>query len=254
MSRPIEQYDVDRSGTAIIRFANVTKRYGEKLALSDLSLSVFAGSFFGLLGPNGAGKTTAIRLMSTLTRPSEGLVEVGGCDIVKDAKGVRRQIGVVFQNNSLDDELTIGENLHVHALVQSMPLNDAKIRAKQLLGLMGMAARTGQMVKGLSGGEKRRVEIARALLHRPRILYLDEPTVGLDTEVRNAMWGYLRQLSAAERVTVVFTTHYLEEAEANADTVAVIKQGKLLACGAVPVLCDLHGASGLTDAYLKMTA
>ncbi|WP_434026637.1 ABC transporter ATP-binding protein [[Pseudomonas] boreopolis] len=231
----------------------MTQRYGSKVALENVSLMVATGTFFALLGPNGAGKTTTIRLMSTLTRPTSGSVVVGGCDVVKDAIGVRRQIGVVFQNNSLDDELTVGENLHVHALIQSLDSRDAARRSEELLELVGMAAHRRKIVRGLSGGEKRRIEIARALLHRPKILYLDEPTVGLDAQVRNVLWSYLKQSSATEGVTVVFTTHYLEEAEANADTVAVIKGGQLLACDTAHALRQAHDANGLTEAYLRMT-
>ena len=241
-------------GVPIIAFDRVERRYEKKIAVADLSLAITAGSFFALLGPNGAGKTTTIRLMSTLTRPTKGTVSVAGHDVAKDAAGARRHIGAVFQNNSLDDDLTVCENLHLHALIQSMYTTDARRRANELLELMGMEARTTQIVRFLSGGEKRRIEIARALLHRPRILYLDEPTAGLDTQVRNAMWAYLKQLTAAEALTVVFTTHYLEEAEANADNIAVISSGRLLACGPTQAVSTTRGASGLTDAYLQMTS
>lgn len=247
-------HDQGNPGIPVITLDGVEKRYGRKVAVSDLSLAVDAGSFFALLGPNGAGKTTSIRLMSTLTRPTGGTITVAGCDVVKDARGVRRRIGAVFQSPSLDDDLTVGENLQLHALVRSMNIADARRRAGELLEVMGMATRARQMVRGLSGGEKRRVEIARALLHRPGILYLDEPTVGLDTQVRNAMWAYLKLLSALEAVTVVFTTHYLEEVEANADKVAVISGGQLLACGPIQAVVDAHGASRFTDAFLKITS
>lgn len=238
----------------IIAFDRVEKHYGKKAAIVDLSLTVATGSIYALLGPNGAGKTTTIRLMSTLTRPSRGRITVAGHDVVKDAAGARRHIGVVFQNHSLDEELTVGENLHLHALIQSMQLADARRRANELLELMGMAAHTHHFVRALSGGEKRRIEIARALLHQPRILYLDEPSVGLDTLVRNTMWEHLRYLTATEALTVVFTTHYLEEAEAYADSVAVINSGRLLACGSVHAVSETDGASGLPDAYLRMVS
>ena len=236
----------------IIEFEDVSCRYGQKVAVANVSLSVDAGTFFALLGPNGAGKTTAIRMMSTLLRPTAGSVRIGRHDVAKNAPAVRQQIGVVFQNNSLDDDLTVDENMRIHALIQSLDHKEAARRTGELLDLLGMGARKGQLVKGLSGGEKRRVEIARALLHRPKILYLDEPTVGLDAQVRNAMWQHLKQFSAAEGVTVVFTTHYLEEAEANADTVAVIHHGRLLACNTIGTIRHIHG--NLTTAYLQMTS
>jgi ABC-2 type transport system ATP-binding protein len=239
-------------GMKIIEFEDVSYRYGQKVAIANISLSVNAGVFFALLGPNGAGKTTAIRMMSTLVRPTMGSVRIGSHDVVKNAAAVRRQIGVVFQNNSLDDDLTVAENMHIHALIHSLERKDAAQRTDELLDLLGMGARKRQLVKRLSGGEKRRVEIARALLHRPKILYLDEPTVGLDTQVRHAMWQHLKQLSSTEGVTVVFTTHYLEEAEANADTVAVINSGRLLACNVIDAFRHTHG--NLTDAYLHMTS
>lgn len=247
------QHDIGRPAGPIIEFNHVGKRYRGRCAVNDLSLSIAAGSFFALLGPNGAGKTTSIRMMSTLTRPSTGTITVAGHDVVKDAARVRGQIGVVFQNHSLDDELSVNENLQLHAMIHSMPVADARRRAAALLELVGMAARARQLVRGLSGGEKRRVEIVRALLHRPRILYLDEPTVGLDTQVRNTLWSYLKCVSAAEGVTVVFTTHYLEEAEANADAVALINRGQLLGSGTIDVLNSMLGTTGLIDAYLQMT-
>lgn len=235
----------------IIEFDAVSCRFGKKTAVANISLSVSAGTFFALLGPNGAGKTTSIRMMSTLVRPTAGSVRIGGYDVVKNPSAVRRQIGVVFQNNSLDDELTVIENMRIHALIQSLEHKEAARRTDELLDLLGMGARKKQLAKGLSGGEKRRVEIARALLHRPSILYLDEPTVGLDTQVRHAMWQHLKQLSAAECVTVVFTTHYLEEAEANADDVAVINHGKLLACDTIDAFRNGYG--NLTAAYTDLT-
>lgn len=247
------QDDGAHSAHPIIEFKHVGKRYRGRTAVADLSLTIAAGSFFALLGPNGAGKTTSIRMMSTLTQPSTGTITVAGHDVVKDAARVRGQIGVVFQNHSLDDELSVNENLQLHAMIHSMPVADARHRAAALLELVGMAARTRQLVRGLSGGEKRRVELARALLHRPRILYLDEPTVGLDTQVRNTLWSYLKRISAEEGVTVVFTTHYLEEAEANADALALINRGHLLGSGTIDALNSALGTTGLTDAYLQMT-
>ena len=251
--QPAWQHEGSLPTQPIIEFSHVGKRYRGRAALADLSLTVAAGTFFALLGPNGAGKTTCIRMMSTLTRPTTGTIRVGGHDVVKDAAGVRRQIGVVFQNHSLDDDLTVNENLHLHSMIHSMQAADSRRRTNALLDLVGMAARTRQLVRSLSGGEKRRVEIVRALLHRPRILYLDEPTVGLDTQVRNALWSYLKHISAAEGVTVVFTTHYLEEAEANADEVALINRGQLLGSGTTEALNSALGTTRLTDAYLQMT-
>jgi ABC-2 type transport system ATP-binding protein len=225
----------------VIVVEKVTKRYGRMLALDDVSLTVGGRDMFALLGPNGAGKTTLIHILCTILAPDEGTAKVAGHDVVRHAVRARRNIGVVFQEPSLDDRLTAFENLNFHGLVYQVGAADRKRRIAEMLELVELADWRDKLVRTFSSGMKRRLEIARALLHNPRILFLDEPTVGLDAQARERIWAYLDQLRRERDLCVVVTTHYIEEVE-NCDRVCVIDRGKILADGAPDALKAAHGS------------
>ena len=213
-----------------IAVEGLTKRYGAATAVDGVSFEVGRGEIFGFLGPNGAGKSTTIKMLATLIRPSAGTARLDGRDIIRDAVRVRQSIGLVFQDNSLDDRLTAEENLYIHALVYDVPLADFAARAHGALEMVDLLDRRRAVVRTFSGGMRRRLEIARGLLHRPAVLFLDEPTVGLDPQTRNAIWAHLRALREAAQTTVFMTTHYMDEAE-NCDRIAIIDHGRLIAEG-----------------------
>ncbi len=207
----------------------LTKRYGSLVALNAFDLTVPHGSIFGLLGPNGAGKTTLIRIVTTLMRQDSGEALVEGFDTRTQGREIRRLIGVVPQENSLDRYLTARENLELHARLHGMPAERYRQRIDELLALMGLAERQNDFPDTYSGGMLRRLVVARALLHEPKLLFLDEPTTGLDPQSRRAVWDYVR--SVAGSMTIILTTHYLEEAEQLCDRVAIIDHGRLIAEG-----------------------
>jgi len=196
-----------------IEVENVRKRFGDFVAVNGISFSVEQGQIFAFLGPNGAGKTTTIKMLTTVLAPSEGRLLIAGHDPVKEPLRARSAFGIVFQDPSLDDELTAAENMELHGVLYGVRRAERRLRTESLLRLVDLWDRRGDYVKRFSGGMKRRLEIARALQHRPRILFLDEPTVGLDPQTRNQIWEFIRALSRNEGVTVFFTTHYMEEAE-----------------------------------------
>jgi ABC-2 type transport system ATP-binding protein len=211
------------------------------VALRDLTLSVAEGEVFGLLGPNGAGKSTSIGILTTLVTPTAGAASVGGIDVRHDPLAVRRRIGVVFQDSVLDNEFTVAENLRLHARLWGLSADDGAHRTRSLLDQLGLADRTDDGVRTLSGGLRRRVEIARGLLAHPRVLFLDEPTVGLDPTVRAEIWRLIAELRNREGVTVVLTTHYLEEAESVCDRVGILHEGRLVALDRPRSLIDTLG-------------
>ena len=212
----------------MIRLSGLAKRYGATQALAGIDLRVAPGEFFAFLGPNGAGKTTTIRILTGLTRPGEGTALLGGRDIRLDPLGAKRLCGLVGQHNNLDGELTLAENLDIHGRLFAMPALERRKRVAELLAFVGLDDRAGAFVKKLSGGQKRRLMIARALMHRPRILFLDEPSVGLDPAIRRRIWGLLKRVRQ-EGTTIFLTTHYIEEAEHLADRVAFLDQGRVVA-------------------------
>lgn len=214
--------------TPPVAIEGVTHRYGERLALCDVTFDVREGEIFGLLGPNGGGKTTLFRILSTALVPSGGRVRILGEDVGQHPHAVRWQIGVVFQSPSLDDKLTVAENLRHHGHLYGVRGRAANEAIADLLSRFDLADRANDLVQTLSGGLKRRVEIAKALLHRPRLLLLDEPTTGLDPRARLDVWAYLRSLRAQQGLTVVFTTHSLDEGEL-CDRLAILDQGRLVA-------------------------
>ena len=216
------------------------KDFGAFTAVDAVDFTVRRQEIFGFLGPNGAGKTTTINMLATLLKPTRGRAELAGHDIVRQPNAVRQAIGMVFQDASLDDRLTADENLQFHAMIYNVPAALRRERTDQVLGIVGLAERRKSLVRTFSGGMKRRLEIARGLLHHPTVLFLDEPTVGLDPQTRNAIWGHVRRLRDEVGITVFMTTHYMEEAE-NCDRIAVIDHGKIQALDTPAALKRLIG-------------
>lgn len=213
---------------AAIEASDLTKDFKGLVAVNQVSFSVEEGEIFGFLGPNGAGKTTTVRMLCTLTRPSAGSARVAGFDVQRQHDDVRRSIGVIFQDPSLDDRLTAQENLWFHAMIYGVQRAVAKERIAQSLEWMELQGRANDLVRNFSGGMKRRLEIARGLLQSPRVLFLDEPTLGLDPQTRHRIWERLMQLRQEHRMTLFLTTHYMDEAE-NCDRIAVIDSGRVIA-------------------------
>lgn len=221
-------------GTAVC-LQNVYKVYQRKAVVQDLSLVIKRGEVFGLLGPNGAGKSTTIRMITTLTRPSEGDIWVAGCNVYRQGLAIRRRIGVVLQQVSVDGDLTVWENMEFHGRLHHIPKAERRRRIDYWLDYVELTPRRDDLAKILSGGMKRRLQIARALLHQPQILFLDEPTVGLDPQTRRRLWALIRQLNQ-EGMTIVLTSHYMEEVESLCHRVGIIDGGKLIAQGTVAEL------------------
>ena len=208
---------------------NLVKKYGDFYALNGLSFEVNENEIFGLLGPNGAGKTTLIHILATLLKPTTGGAVVNGYDVLHNATKVRKSIGVVFQAPSSDDILTGYENLKIHALLYGIPRGTREKRISEVLKLVGLEGRKNDQVKKYSGGMRRRLEIARGLLHHPKVLFLDEPTLGLDPQSRESMWTYIKEIVTEEKVTIILTTHYMEEADLLCDRIGFISNGKIIA-------------------------
>ena len=237
----------------IISVKNVSKKYKEVTAVDNISFDVNKGEIFGFLGPNGAGKSTTIKMLTTLQRPTEGSLFLAGNNVSTAQDAARKTFGIVFQDPSLDDELTASENMKLHAALYSLDKKLAKERTEELLKLVELWDRKDSRVKTFSGGMKRRLEIARGLLHHPKILFLDEPTLGLDAQTRNLLWSYIKKLNEHEGMTIFFTTHYLGEAEAIADRIAIIDHGKLVAMGDLEELKEQTTTETLEAAYLELT-
>ena len=237
----------------MIRAQNLVKRFGEVTAVDDVSFDVSQGEIFAFLGPNGAGKTTTINMLTTLLAPSSGRIEIDGLDPAVRPHEVRRQFGIVFQDPSLDSELTAWENLELHGMLYSVGRKLRRERMERLLKLFELWERRDDLVKRFSGGMKRRLEIARGLLHTPKIIFLDEPTLGLDPQSRNQLWTQVRHLNETERVTVFLTTHYMEEAERVAGRIAIIDHGRIVGQGTPQELNLQTGSESLEQAFLKLT-
>jgi ABC-2 type transport system ATP-binding protein len=213
----------------LIKIRNLVKKYGNLTAVDNLTLDINENEVFGLLGSNGAGKTTTIHMLATLLKPTSGTATVNGYDITNQPAKVRASIGIVFQAPSSDDMLTGYENLHLHAMLYSVPRHTRKQRIEEVLELVGLTERKHDQVKTYSGGMRRRLEIARGLLHKPKVMFLDEPTLGLDPASRESMWKYVRRLVEEEKVTIILTTHYMEEADMLCDRIAIIDKGRIVA-------------------------
>ncbi|MGH7098528.1 MAG: ABC transporter ATP-binding protein [Stellaceae bacterium] len=238
---------------AIIEVRDLVKKFGGFAAVDRISFSVAAGRIFAFLGPNGAGKTTTIKMLTTILAPTSGTIRVAGHDPVREARQVRRAFGIVFQDPSLDDEMTAYENMELHGVLYGVARAERRRRIAALLDFVELWERRDDYVKRFSGGMKRRLEIARALLHQPKILFLDEPTAGLDPQTRNHIWSFVQSLSRDEGVTVLFTTHYMDEAERVAEDIAIIDHGRIVAEGAIPELKRRTGAATLEDAFIALT-
>jgi ABC-2 type transport system ATP-binding protein len=224
-----------------IHVENLTRRFNGFTAVDHISFAVRTGELFGLLGPNGAGKTTTINMLSTLLRPSSGSAEVAGFDVARSKDDVRRSIGIVFQEPALDTRLTGKENLEFHAMMYGLPREERKHRLAEVLRLVELEDKANMLVEKYSGGMKRRLEIARGLIHWPKVLFLDEPTLGLDAQTRRRIWEYIKKLNKERQVTIILTTHYMEEADYLCDRVAIIDFGKFVALGTPPALKDILG-------------
>jgi ABC-2 type transport system ATP-binding protein len=242
-----------QSAAPIIRVDRLVKRYGDLTAVNEVSFAVAAGEIFAFLGPNGAGKTTTIKMLTTLLNPTSGTVEVDGLDPSRSPIEVRRRFGIVFQDSSVDVELTAAENLRLHAALYSVPRSVREDRIAYLLKLFELWERRDDLVKQFSGGMRRRLEIARGLLHTPRILFLDEPTLGLDPQTRNQLWTLVRHLNEQNGVTIFLTTHYMDEAERVAQRIAIIDHGKLVGEGSAAALKARTSTETLEDAFLALT-
>ena len=214
-----------------IDMQNLTKKFNGLTAVDNVNLTVEKGELFGLLGPNGAGKTTIINMLSTMLKPTSGVAIVWGSDISSDPTKVRRSIGVVFQGNTLDDRLTGRENLDLHGRLYGMSKNLRRERIMEVLELVELPERADEIVKTYSGGMMRRLEIARGLMHHPNLLFLDEPTLGLDPQTRNHIWDYIKRLNQEKNITMVLTTHYMEEADSLCGRIAIIDHGKIATLG-----------------------
>jgi ABC-2 type transport system ATP-binding protein len=206
---------------------DLVKSYGEVEAVRGIDFEVPRGETFGFLGPNGAGKSTTISMLCTLVRPTGGEARVAGHDVVSERDAVRRNIGLVFQDTTLDGYLTAEQNLRLHAELYGVPREAVGPRLEQVMEMVGLWERRRSLVNTFSGGMKRRLEIARGLLHSPHVLFLDEPTVGLDPQTRSSIWGYIRELKASEDITIFLTTHYMDEAE-YCDRIAIMDQGRIV--------------------------
>ncbi len=240
-------------GAPIVSVTDLKKSFGDIAAVKGISFSVQPGEIFAFLGPNGAGKTTTIKMLTTLLRPTSGEIRVNGFDPRTDQDQVRKSFGIVFQDPSTDDELTAWENLELHGILYGVPTKLRRQRMKELMEIIGLADRTHDLVKHFSGGMKRRLEIARGLLHHPKILFLDEPTIGLDPQTRNHLWSYVTDLNKKENITVFLTTHYMEEADKVATRIAVIDHGTIVASGSSAELKEQTKTQSLEDAFLALT-
>ena len=237
----------------MIKVEHLVKEFGEVKAVDDISFEVAAGEIFAFLGPNGAGKTTSIKMLTTLLKPTGGIITIDGLDPVVKPLEVRQRFGIVFQDPSLDQELTAFENMELHGVLYHVPRKIRRERIEMLLKLFELWDRRDSFVREFSGGMKRRLEIARGLLHTPKILFLDEPTLGLDPQSRKQLWTHVKYLNETEGVTVFLTTHYMDEAERVANRVAVIDHGKIVALGSPDELKKQTNSESLEEAFLALT-
>ena len=237
----------------MITVKNLTKKFKDLVAVDNISFDVKKGEVFAFLGPNGAGKTTTIKMLTTLLTPTSGEIRLNGHDPVTEQDAVRRSFGIVFQDPSLDIQLTAFENMEIHAVLYGVPRIGRRARIDDLLKLVQLWERRNDKVEKFSGGMKRRLEIARGLLHHPAILFLDEPTLGLDPQTRNLIWEHVKLLNHTEGVTVFLTTHLMEEAERMTDRVAIIDHGRIVAQGSSGELKEQTKTESLEQAFLSLT-
>jgi len=237
----------------MVRVENLVKKFGELTAVDNISFEVERGEIFAFLGPNGAGKTTTIKMLTTLLKPTSGSLQLDGLDPTVHRDEVRKRFGVVFQDPSLDQDLTAWENMEIHGVLYGVPRKERRERATTLLQLFELFDRRDALVKTFSGGMRRRLEIARGLLHKPKVLFLDEPTLGLDPQSRNQLWTHVKRINETEQVTVFLTTHYMEEADRVAQRIAVIDHGRIVAMGSSQELKQRTNTESLEEAFLALT-
>lgn len=237
----------------IIKVSDLERKFGTFTAVDSISFEVARGEVFAFLGPNGAGKTTTIKMLTTLLKPTKGEVFLNGHNVTENPSETRKSFGIVFQDPSLDNELTAYENMQFHAILYGLSKAQYTERIKKLLELVELYDRKDSYVKSFSGGMKRRLEIARGLLHHPRVLFLDEPTIGLDPQTRNHIWTYIKNLNQEEKVTIFFTTHHMEEVERMATRIAIIDHGKIIEQGTPDEIRAKAGTENLEDAFIKLT-
>lgn len=237
----------------MINVKDLRKNFGDFEAVKGVTFNVEKGEIFAFLGPNGAGKTTTIKMLTTLLPPTSGEIKLNGFDPEHDANKVRQSFGIVFQDPSLDTDLTAYENMEIHAILYGLSPVVYKSRINELLKLVELEDRRGDYVRNFSGGMKRRLEIARGLLHHPKVLFLDEPTLGLDPQTRNLLWNYIKDLNQREGITVFLTTHYMTEAEQMAQRIAIIDHGRIIDSGTAEELKSRTGTNSLEEAFLKLT-
>jgi ABC-2 type transport system ATP-binding protein len=236
----------------IIEVKNLYKYFGQVIALKGISFEVYKGEIFGFLGPNGAGKTTTINILCTLLSPSSGEVIVNGFNVMSSPDEVRNSIGIIFQELTLDERLTAYENLDFHGMIYHLPKKIRRERIKEVLEMVGLYAKKDYIVRTFSGGMKRRLEIARGLMHKPKILFLDEPTLGLDPQTRQYIWDYILDLSHKEKITIFLTTHYMDEAE-NCQRIGIIDYGKIIDLDTPDALKNKYKVKSLNEVFLKLT-
>ena len=237
----------------MIRVEKLVKKFGEFTAVDNVSFEVQRGEIFAFLGPNGAGKTTTIKMLTTLLPPTGGSLSLDGVDPLEKPAQARQSFGIVFQDPSLDQDLTGWENMELHGVLYHVPRKTRRERTEELLKRFELWDRRDTLVKKFSGGMKRRLEIARGLLHTPKILFLDEPTLGLDPQSRNQLWTHVKHLNETQSVTVFLTTHYMDEADRVANRIAIIDHGKIVAMGSSQELKQQTGTESLEGAFLALT-
>jgi len=240
-------------GGPMIRVRNLRKAFKSFTAVKGISFDVEQGEIFALLGPNGAGKTTTIKMLTTMLHPSSGTIELDGIDTVRHQMAARKKFGIVFQDPSLDDQQTAYENMELHGILYGMPRKLRSRRIEELLTIFELWDRRKDFVKQFSGGMKRRLEIARGLLHMPKIFFLDEPTLGLDPQSRSQLWTHVKYLNETESTTIFLTTHYMDEAERVAHRIAIMDHGELIAEGTAADLKAMTDTDSLESAFLALT-
>jgi ABC-2 type transport system ATP-binding protein len=237
----------------MIEVKNLVKKYGDFTAVNDISFDVHDGEVFAFLGPNGAGKSTTIKMLTTILHPTSGSITLNDIDPVREPEQARRTFGIVFQDPSLDDDLTAWENMDLHGVLYDVPDRERRQRNEDLLKFVDLWDRRDSFVKSFSGGMKRRLEIARGLLHEPKILFLDEPTTGLDTQTRSLLWDRLQELNKTKNMTIFLTTHQMEEADRIATRIAIMDHGKIITTGTSAELKKQTNTEFLDDAFLALT-
>jgi len=237
----------------IITVKNLNKTYSKLKVLKNVTFNVKKNEIFAFLGPNGAGKSTTIKILTTVLNSDSGKISINGFDPIKSPKEVRNSFGIVFQDPSLDDELTAYENLDLHCVFYKISKEERKKRIENILKVVELWDRRNDIVKNFSGGMKRRLEIARGLLHYPKVLFLDEPTVGLDPQTRTHIWDYIKKINKKEGTTIFFTTHYMDEAQKYATNIAIIDKGKIVDVGTSKELIKKTKTKNLENAFIKIT-